>query len=192
MKHIPAKIAPDRSPIKKWAKLRLFAGYIYLGLSFWLAKPQVSPAILGLLLIVFGVGIRLIAAATLVKDSELCTKGIYAETRNPLYFGSGLIALGFAVLSLNYIVALYLFFILIPLYHHAMTLEENYLRELFPEQYAKYEISVPRFFPGFKSNDSIVHNLRIARLKDNREIASAFLILIIAALLVIFHSPWKI
>jgi len=80
------------------------------------------------------------------KNERLATTGPYAHTRNPLYFGSFLIAAGFAIAAhwalLLLVVA---FFVLI--YAPTMQRERANIAGRFPEAYHAYAANVPAFVP---------------------------------------------
>ena len=81
------------------------------------------------------------------KDHELVTDGPYSMTRNPLYFGSSLLATGFAIMSANEIAAALLIVPFGLIYPTVMLREEAHLARLFPEAFRAYKAKVPRFFP---------------------------------------------
>jgi protein-S-isoprenylcysteine O-methyltransferase Ste14 len=181
---------PDRTAIRKWAKLRLWAGYIFIAFVLVFARPQLPWVIVGTILILIGIALRLIASATLVKDSILCTSGIYAVSRNPLYLGSSLIGLGFASLASSlWFVAAFLI-ILVPLYWRMIVLEEEYLLKLYPESFPEYRKSVPAFLPRLSAAVGLFSTLDFARLKSSREATSALLIAVIMLALLIIHPSW--
>jgi len=181
--------SPDRTPVKKWAKVRLRAGYLYLAAALVFGTPQFLWAIIGLLLILGGIATRLVASATLVKDRVLCIEGIYALTRNPLYLGSSLIGLGFAFLATSeWLLGAYVL-ILVPIYIRMIHLEEHYLSQLFPGEFERYMKSVPRFFPRLDSG-KIRGTMSREKLVRSRELTSAMLFLVIAALILFLHRTW--
>ncbi len=180
---------PDRTHVKRWAKIRLRAGYVYIALALIFASPQLAWTVVGLVLILSGIAIRLIASATLVKDKVLCVDGIYALTRNPLYLGSALIGLGFAMLAaLDWLLGVYVL-ILVPVYIRMIFIEERFLSQLHPAEFEQYRKAVPRFFPSFeirKIRDTLNHE----RLVRSKELISALLFLVIAALILLIHRTW--
>jgi protein-S-isoprenylcysteine O-methyltransferase Ste14 len=181
---------PDRSPVKKWAKIRLWAGYIYLLAALFFSKPILITACVGLILVFYGIYIRMLATSALTKDKELCSSGLYGATRNPLYLGSSLIGLGIAFVSGSWWIFAGFFLILVPLYMRMILLEEKYLSELFPDTFQNYMKSVPRFFPRMgmflKNQGKIDFN----KLGKTGEIMSSALILIALALILFFHRSW--
>jgi len=86
------------------------------------------------------------ASGHLQKNERLATRGPYAYTRNPLYLGSLILALGFALASLNGWVAIGLVVIFAGIYLPVIQAEEIFLRTRFPE-FAQYAGKVPRIFP---------------------------------------------
>ena len=129
-------------------KLRLPLGFILAALYLWLAPRYVTrnSLIVGAVIAFVGLLVRAWASGHIMKNDRLATSGPYAFTRNPLYFGSFLIAVGFAVAahwSLVLLVAA--FFALI--YAPTMAREKANIRGRFPEAYAQYERNVPAFVP---------------------------------------------
>jgi len=180
----------DREPVRKWAKVRLWAGYIYVLCAVIFAKPHIIGVAGGTVLILSGIAVRLIASGTLVKDRELCMSGIYAMTRNPLYFGSALIGLGYGVLSWTWWIVGMFFIILAPMYVHMINLEERYMEGLFPEMYPEYREGTPRFFPNFRKADGLIKAMEWGKLKSSGELISALLFIALGAILLIWHIQW--
>src|ERR1700749_3941355 len=89
--------------MSEWAKIarrvRVPLGFIFTLLYFWLARPTWRSILLGLIGIVPGLLVRALASGHVRKNESLATSGPYAYTRNPLYLGSLLIGIGFAVAS---------------------------------------------------------------------------------------------
>ena len=81
-----------------------------------------------------GVLVRALASGHIRKNAALATTGPYAHTRNPLYLGFIIIAVGFVISARNLLdrccraghVCLYFYFPVIAA-------EEKYLRSAFPE-----------------------------------------------------------
>jgi len=187
MRDAPANSDPDRSAVKKWAKIRLWLGYFYLLIALIISRPQFSTSIIGLSLIILGIVIRLSTTGILKKDVELCTSGIYSLTRNPLYLGSGIIALGFAIMSLSLWMYAFLCVILAPAYYRMITLEEDYLSKLHVEQFAMYRRTVPKFLPGKIPIQEILVHFELKKVRGSREIGSSILILVLVLLILIIH-----
>jgi len=93
-----------------------------------------------------GLLIRGWASGHIVKNDQLATTGPYAHTRNPLYFGSFLIAAGFAIAAhWSLLLLVIAFFVLI--YWPTIERERDFVRGKFPEGYAEWEQHVPVFVP---------------------------------------------
>lgn len=181
---------PDRTPVKHWAKVRLWAGYIYILCAIIFAKPVFGWAIAGLLLVVIGAAIRLTASATLVKDRELITHGIYSMTRNPLYLGSALVAFGFASMASSLWIIGACVIILVPLYARMILIEEKYLSELFPEFFPAYRKSIPGFFPDLSKAGNIRGTLDKSLMRKSGEIISTILFIALSLVLLLTHQTW--
>jgi protein-S-isoprenylcysteine O-methyltransferase Ste14 len=125
--------------------LGFLVGALYL---FELVKhaPHSIAIAWSVVLVVPGLWLRGYAAGTVKKNRELTTTGPYAWTRNPLYLGSMLIAAGFALALMNWLVALVLAVGFLVIYVPVIASEERFLRATFPE-YSEYSRGVPRLIP---------------------------------------------
>jgi hypothetical protein len=126
--------------------LRLPLGFVF-GISYLIfAAPTPLTLAVGGAIALIGVIIRGWASGHISKNERLATTGPYAHTRNPLYFGSFLIAAGFAIAAhwalLLVVVA---FFVLI--YAPTMQRERANIAGRFPEAYETYSANVPAFVP---------------------------------------------
>jgi hypothetical protein len=126
--------------------LRLPLGFVF-GISYLIfADPTPLTLGVGGAIALVGVIIRGWASGHISKNERLATTGPYAHTRNPLYFGSFLIAAGFAIAAhwalLLVVVA---FFVLI--YAPTMQRERANIAGRFPEAYEAYSANVPAFVP---------------------------------------------
>ena len=127
-------------------RLRLPLGFL-LGITYVIfARPSPLTLTVGGAIALIGVIVRGWASGHISKNERLATSGPYAHTRNPLYFGSFLIAAGFAVAAhwalLLLVVA---FFALI--YAPTMQRERANIAGRFPEAYEAYAANVPAFVP---------------------------------------------
>jgi hypothetical protein len=86
------------------------------------------------------------ASGHIRKNAELATTGPYAYTRNPLYLGSIVIALGFIVAARNWWIGLAAVVMFTFIYLPVIKSEESYLRSAFPD-YGQYAGHVPRLLP---------------------------------------------
>src|SRR3982074_1305593 len=78
-------------------RVRVPLGFVFAVLYFWLAMPTVKSILIRAGLIIVGLVIRALASGQLQKNEWLATGGPYAYTRNPLYLGSLILAVGFAL-----------------------------------------------------------------------------------------------
>src|SRR5579863_8048574 len=125
-------------------------GFVCAALYLWLAKPVVASLIGGAVFVVAGLIIRALASGHVQKNEQLTTTGPYAYTRNPLYLGSLILAVGFAILARNWWIGAALVLIFLAIYLPVIRGEESFLGEHFPE-FAEYARQVPRLLPRLTS-----------------------------------------
>ncbi len=128
-------------------KIRVPLGFLIAAAVLYFAEPTIWSIALGMPIALLGGVFRALAAGVIRKDAVLATNGVYALTRNPLYLGSSLLAVGFAFMSWNEIAASLLLIPFILIYPAVMLREETHLERLFPEDFRRYKKKVPRFFP---------------------------------------------
>lgn len=105
------------------------------------------PAPLWLLPIAVGTMIRVWAGGFLRKDSRPAVGGPYRWTRNPLYLGTYLMAVGVAGATGSLALLALVSALFAGLYRYIILDEELKLREIFGEPYVRYCARVPRFLP---------------------------------------------
>lgn len=127
-------------------RIRVPLGFVFAVLYFWLARPTWRFLALGAVAVVPGLLIRALASGHVRKNEALATSGPYAYTRNPLYLGSLLIGVGFAVAARSWWVGAVLVVMFFAIYLPVIRGEEVFLRERFPE-FDEYARRVPRMFP---------------------------------------------
>jgi protein-S-isoprenylcysteine O-methyltransferase Ste14 len=134
----------------EWGKIarriRVPLGFVFAVLFFWLARPTWRFLALGAILIVPGLVIRALASGYVRKNEALAMSGPYAYTRNPLYLGSLLMGVGFAVAARSWWVGVALVVMFLAIYLPVIRGEEVYLRSKFPE-FEDYARRVPRMIP---------------------------------------------
>jgi protein-S-isoprenylcysteine O-methyltransferase Ste14 len=128
-------------------RLRVPLGFVMATGVFYFAQPTAKSILLGLPVAVAGGVFRALAAGVIRKDSVIATSGVYAMTRNPLYFGSSMLACGFAIMSWNEVAAILLLLPFTLIYPIVIIREEAHLERLFPNEFRDYRSKVPRFFP---------------------------------------------
>jgi protein-S-isoprenylcysteine O-methyltransferase Ste14 len=143
-------------PNVTWTKIarrvRVPLGFVFTALYLWLAKPTTASILLGSGLIIPGLAIRALASGHVRKNEQLATTGPYAYTRNPLYLGSLILAVGFAITARNWWIGLALIVIFIAIYLPVIRGEEVFLGKRFAN-FAEYMRHVPRLVPRLSSFD---------------------------------------
>jgi protein-S-isoprenylcysteine O-methyltransferase Ste14 len=137
---------PGRSWSSIARRIRVPLGFLFAVFYLWRARPDWLSLALGGAVVGLGLFLRAMASGQVNKNEHLAMTGPYAYCRNPLYLGSIIIGIGFAMASRDLwvavgVVALFAF-IYVPVIHS----EEAFLRERFAE-YDDYARRVPRLLP---------------------------------------------
>lgn len=135
-------------------RIRVPLGFAFAVLYVWWAHPNWQFLALGAVLILPGLAIRALASGHVRKNEALATSGPYAYTRNPLYLGSLLIGIGFAVAARSWWVGAVLVVLFVAIYMPVIRAEERFLREKFPE-FEDYARRVPRMLPRLTAAGSL-------------------------------------
>ena len=130
-----------------WMRWRVRTGYPVAVIYWLLSAPTARSILLGGIIAAFGLMIRAAASGHLRKYEELATTGPYARTRNPLYLGSGFLALGFAIAGNSWLAGLLVIAYFAIFYFPVMRNEESDLRQRYGAAFEKYAARVPLFFP---------------------------------------------
>jgi protein-S-isoprenylcysteine O-methyltransferase Ste14 len=152
-------------------RIRVPLGFVFAMLYFWLARPTWRFIMLGTVLIVPGLLIRALASGHVRKNEALATSGPYAYTRNPLYLGSLLIGVGFAIAARSWWVGIALIVMFFAIYLPVIRGEEAFLRTKFPE-FGEYTRHVPRLLPRptpYSSTGESVGSFSIDLYRKHRE-----------------------
>jgi len=136
------------------ARLRVPFGFVLVVAFAWFSDPRSGSLAIGLPVSLLGLGMRAWAAGYLAKNQCLATGGPYAHTRNPLYLGTLLVAVGLVIASRSLGLALVFGCVFLLIYLPVIELEEQHLRKLFPE-YAAYANRTPRFWPRVHGGTSL-------------------------------------
>jgi protein-S-isoprenylcysteine O-methyltransferase Ste14 len=131
-------------------RIRVPLGFVFAAVFLWLARPSWMSLAIGCVVTLPGLWLRAIAAGHVKKNAELTTSGPYAHTRNPLYLGSIIIAIGFAVAAWNIWIGVVLVALFLAIYLPVIKSEETYLRSAFPG-FDDYMRQVPRLLPRITS-----------------------------------------
>ncbi len=133
-----------------WIRWRVRIGYPVALVYLALARPTAQSLITGAGIGVLGLIIRAWAAGHLRKHQALAVGGPYAYTRNPLYFGSVILAAGLVVASASIWAAIVVAAYLIAFYPAVMQREEGELQAHYGESFQKYAADVPLFWPRLR------------------------------------------
>lgn len=130
--------------VQRW---RVPLGFVCAALFLVFAQPRALTLIVGGAIALLGLLIRAWAAGHIRKNDRLAVTGPYALTRNPLYFGSFLMGLGFSVAAARWWLAALFVALFAGIYLQVMRVEARTLREMFGADYEDYARSVPLFVP---------------------------------------------
>jgi protein-S-isoprenylcysteine O-methyltransferase Ste14 len=133
------------------ARLRVTAGFVMLAAFAASSKPTVRSLAIGLPLSLLGLALRAWAAGHLAKNQRLAVSGPYSMTRNPLYLGTLLTALGFAAAGDSAGLGILFGVLFVLVYLPAIELEEQHLKEILPG-YAGFASRVPLLLPRWPEN----------------------------------------
>ncbi len=128
------------------ARLRVTAGFVMVAAFAWFSHPDPESLAIGLPLSACGLALRAWAAGHLAKDRRLATSGPYSFTRNPLYLGTLITALGLAAAARSIGLAVLFTALFLLVYLPAIELEEQHLSEIL-WGYADYAARVPLLIP---------------------------------------------
>ena len=135
------------TPLDFFARWRVRIGYLLAVVVLWFSRPVPRSIMLGACIGVIGLAIRAYAAGYLHKQEILTTTGPYARTRNPLYFGSSILALGAAIAMNSWLSGALVLLYFALVYSFVMRREELELRQRHGAAFDAYSQSVPLFFP---------------------------------------------
>ncbi len=124
--------------MKLLTRFRVFLGFVCAAVALYLATPTPTTLLVGASVSVIGELIRLWAAGHLEKSKEVTRSGPYQFTRHPLYLGSSLIGIGFAIAANHIVVVVMVIAYLLLTLTAAMRSEEAHLREKFGDAYDAY------------------------------------------------------
>ena len=130
---------------------RVRLGYPLAAAVLWFSRPAPSSILLGGLTGAVGLLIRAYAAGYLRKQEVLTVTGPYAYTRNPLYLGSAVMALGAAIAMRSWVSAFILVLYFAVFYSTVMRREERELCARHGTAFEEYARAVPLFIPRLRS-----------------------------------------
>lgn len=165
------------------SRWRVPLGWVLGVLVLVLARPTPTSLLVGAAVALPGELLRLWASGHIEKTRALATGGPYAHTRNPLYLGSALLALGIAAASASAwavaAVALYM----AAFYPSVMREEAAFLRGKFGADFEAWARAVPSFLPRWRAAGPRTSRFEWRRVAGNREWRTACALPLVGALL---------
>jgi protein-S-isoprenylcysteine O-methyltransferase Ste14 len=128
------------------ARLRVPSGFLIVAVFGWFSHPTPLSMAVGGPVALLGLALRAWAAGCLAKNRQLATGGPYAHTRNPLYIGTLVTAIGLVIAARNVWLGALFIAVFLFVYLPVIQNEEQHLRRLFPD-YAEYAGRVPALWP---------------------------------------------
>ncbi len=147
--------AQDSSGLSKlWAyaraflvRRRTFMGIVVAFALLLVADPKPYAFAAGIVVIAGAHVLRLFASGYLDKDNALVAEGPFAWCRNPLYVANYLVALGFALLSGQWVTIPIVLLLCMATQAPTVAYEEQYLKKKFGAEFVEYCRRVPRWLP---------------------------------------------
>ena len=130
--------------MQRW---RVPLGFLCGVIFIVLARPRLITLLVGGGIAVLGLALRAWSAGHIRKNDRLAITGPYAFTRNPLYFGSFILGLGFTIAAGRWWLGLLFAALFLGIYLPVMRVEAATLAKLFGEDYENYARAVPLFLP---------------------------------------------
>jgi len=177
------------TPLDFFARQRVRIGYVLAVVVLYFSRPEPRSILIGACVGLLGLAVRAYAAGYLHKQAVLTTAGPYARTRNPLYFGSSILALGAAIAMNSWLSAALLLFYFALVYTLVMRREEIELRGHHGSEFDAYAKSVPLFFPRLsaaKQPTATTGSFSWSQYRKNHEYQAAlgFLFLLLALVVI--------
>jgi len=174
-------------------RIRIPLGFLFAVFYLWRAQPNWLSLAVGGAVAAIGIFLRAVASGHVNKNEVLATTGPYAYCRNPLYLGSIIIAIGFAIAARDVWIALGIVVLFVLIYLPVIHSEEAFLRARFAE-YDDYARRVPRLIPhsiwfsglttGFSSKLYLQHG------EYNASIGAAVMLAALVVRMLRFSHTW--
>ena len=187
---------PNISAQASWMRIaqkaRIPAGTA-LGIIFLLfMHPSFRSLVIGGVFMIVGALMRIWAAGHIEKRVRLARSGPYAYTRNPLYFGSFLMAFGVILAGQGYwLLPLFALFF-VGVYLPVMRAEEQYLESTYGDDFREHVRVTPLFFPKpwatkKKNTNEPVTLFSWSRVRKNREHRNLVSLLAVEGILILLY-----
>lgn len=131
------KIRLNRGPLRWWL--------VVLGL--FLAKPALTPILVGAGLVLLGSAIHLWSKGCLQQNRQLTVCGPYRWSRNPFYVGNFCIDLGLCLFVNNWYFTIVFMLVWAFVYRRQILSEEGMLDGIYGQAWLDYKRAVAAFFP---------------------------------------------
>jgi protein-S-isoprenylcysteine O-methyltransferase Ste14 len=171
-------------------RLRVPIGFISVILFVIISRPTWRSLAIGAPIALAGALIRTWASGHLRKNAELAVSGPYAFTRNPLYFGSFVMAAGCAICGGSLWLGLWLMVFFLAVYLPVMQAEAAHMQRLFAGDYEQWAAQVPLFIPrvtpyrnGRNGQNRWTRGFNLRQYLHHREYRAAIGLAIIIAVL---------
>lgn len=158
------------------ARRRIAIGFAAGVAALLLARPTHDSLVAGTVVVIVGEMVRIWAAGHLEKGREVTVSGPYRFARHPLYLGSTIIGVGFAIASASALVSVLVITYLGLTLSAAVATEEAHLTEKFGAAYPAYRAG----------QASVERRFSLERAMRNREYRAAAGVLLVLAFL-----AWK-
>jgi protein-S-isoprenylcysteine O-methyltransferase Ste14 len=170
-------------------RIRVPLGFAFAVLYLWLAHPTITSLVIGSLVALPGLLLRALASGHVKKNEELTVTGPYSYTRNPLYLGSLILAIGFGIASRNWIIGAAILALFFLIYLPVIQGEEIFLEQQF-EEFREYASNVPRLLPRLTAYGRSSGSFSFALYRKHREYnaalgAGAIIVVLVAKLIFI-------
>lgn len=154
-----------------------------------IAPLQETKGVIGAIIALLGALVRSLSAGYINKNKFLASQGLYALTRNPLYFGSFLIVVGLNIVIWNPLVASITTLIFAMTYIPTILTEERGLAYAFPDTWPVFKKQTPRFFPALW-RVSAYRDIRwsLQQWLRNREYRGALTVVLVLVLLAVYSN----
>jgi protein-S-isoprenylcysteine O-methyltransferase Ste14 len=172
-KQLPERTRPALTWSRVARRIRVPLGFAFAVFYLWRARPTWLSLSVGAAVAALGLAIRAVASGHVDKNAELAMGGPYAYVRNPLYLGSIVMAVGFAIAARDVAVAVLIILLFALIYVPVIRSEENFLRGRFPE-YAAYADGVPRLLPRTLRIGGMTQGFSRALYLKHREYNASF------------------
>jgi len=179
-----------------FVRWRVRLGYPLVLAVLYFARPMPGSVLIGGVVGFLGLLVRAYAAGYLHKQEILTVTGPYARTRNPLYLGSAILALGAGIATRSWLSGCILILYFTIFYAMVMRKEEQELLAHHGAAYEEYARSVPLFFPRMtpaKLAGETPGSFSFAQYRKNHEWrATVGFLLVLAVLLLIWRLGFQL